>query len=216
MISHKLKFIFIPVRRAAGQSISKTLRKYCLEELNEQIYRQGGGNAYDLFNRGVLSTSPSVDVGFGDWYRDIEKFNDYFIFTIVRNPWDRLISGYFYSNRGKAYLGKRCWTLKKFIQNLPTKELDYKWWFHITRTLTEMLVDRNGNYIADFTIRYENLHTDFAAVCDKLGIKRLELPQISKTQRKHYTEYYNDKTRKMVAELFAKDIEYFGYQFDSQ
>jgi hypothetical protein len=79
-----------------------------------------------------------------------------------------------------------------------------------------MLVDRNGNYIADFTIRYENLHTDFAAVCDKLGIKRLELPQISKTQRKHYTEYYNDKTRIMVAELFAKDIEYFGYQFDSQ
>jgi hypothetical protein len=211
MISHKLKCIFIPVRRAAGQSICKILQEYCLEELNEHIDRQ----QFNLFNCGVLSTPPSVDVDFGDWYRDIEKFREYFVFTIVRNPWDRLLSGYFYSNRGKRYLGKRCWTLKKFIQNLPTKEMDYNWWFHITRTLTEMLVDRDGKYIADFTIRYENLKSDFAAVCDKLGIKGLKLPQIGKTSHKHYTKYYNDETRKMVEEIFAKDIEYFGYKFFS-
>lgn len=216
MISHKLKCIFIPVRRAAGTSIQRALQKYCMEELNEKIDRHGGLNTLDLFNRGVLSTSPSIKVGFGDWYRDIDNFKDYFVFTIVRNPWDRLISGYFYSNRGKAFLGKHCWTLKKFIQNLPTREMNYRWWFHITRTLTEMLIDRNGKYIADFTIRYENLHTDFATVCSKLDIKGLKLPQISKTSHKHYTKYYNDKTRIMVQEIFAKDIEYFGYNFGSE
>jgi hypothetical protein len=60
------------------------------------------------------------------------------------------------------------------------------------------------------------LQADFAAVCDKLDIMELQLPQMNKTKRKHYTKYYNDKTRKMVAEKFAQDIEYFGYQFDSK
>ena len=66
----------------------------------------------------------------------------------------------------------------------------------------------------DFIGKYERLDDDWATVAAKLKIDT-PLPKlnVTKTKCRHYTEYYNNKTRDIISTRFAVDIEYFEYEF---
>ena len=150
------------------------------------------------------------DAGYKKQYK--QKWDDHFKFTIVRNPWERLLS--FYLNKLHTVQDHLITSyiqgtpnFKKFVHTLRRSNL--KTCNNHFRLQTQMFpLDK-----IDFIGRFENFQQDFNIICDKIGIPQKQLPHKNKSKHKHYTEYYDDETRKIVAEKYAKDIEYFGYEF---
>ena len=143
----------------------------------------------------------------------ISEYNDYFSWTFVRNPWDRLVSAYFNKIVDKFQSGLVSWrgkikSFEEFILEIEKNDvIDLKCDRHIRSLHT--FFPSNVNFVGKF----EKLQEDFNLICDKTGIQQKELLVENKSRHNHYTEYYNDETRLIVAEKYAKDIEYFGYKF---
>jgi hypothetical protein len=144
-----------------------------------------------------------------------EHYKEYFTFTIVRNPYDKMVSQYKYftesqnakpTKKVKEYF--KGYTFKKFLKKFYTKP----YVGDSTHRIIYMDMLHPVDQI-DFIGRFENLQEDFDIICEKIGIPQQQLPHNNKTEHKHYTEYYDDETREIVAEKYAKDIEYFGYKF---
>ena len=139
-------------------------------------------------------------------YLGEKKYYESFIFTSVRNPYSRAVSMYKHKSWNSAK------TFSDFCHKVMKNEYPSECAKWHSSTLTEHIVDDNDLKV-DFVIKLEALQEDFNIVCDKIGLERQQLPHLNKSNHKHYTEYYDDETREIVAEKYAKDIEYFGYKF---
>ena len=151
-------------------------------------------------------------------------FTDYTIFAFTRNPWERLVSCW----------NQKCFVDNRFLQNatffIKYKNIEFNNFVKIIKT--EIKDDGSSPdahitpqstlldyYIANIghkeILKYklENINNDFNTICKKIGIHSHALPFKNKNKHKHYTEYYNDETKSIVAEKYAKDIEYFNYEF---
>jgi hypothetical protein len=143
---------------------------------------------------------------------DLEK---YYKFSIVRNPWDRLVSWYSYHTRVFKRTNQ---SFNSWVRNGATthwKNVDGTYWGDKDPLNCQLwIINKEYPEIKlDFIGKFENLQQDFNIVCDKIGIPSQELPHLNKSKHKHYTEYYDDETKQIVAEKFAGDIEHFGYEF---
>jgi hypothetical protein len=141
------------------------------------------------------------------------KENNIFTFGFVRNPWDRMVSSWKYGGpRSKWGIDFKdlCLNLEDLVPKNATAKNQKL--LHISEQ-HPFLICEEKKIKADFIGKFENLQEDFNTVCDEIGIPQQQLPHINKSKHKHYTEYYDDETRELVAEKYAKDIENFGYKF---
>ena len=191
MINHKHKFVFIHIPKTGGTSIE------CLFINNAHIKDVAG-------KHNMVS-----DIG-------SEFLKKYFTFTFVRNPWDRMVSYYKFRIKRSFNMFNHGESFKEWIRFLCSDEVQKINAYHFNLAIKnqrEFLVNESNEISVDFIGRFENFQQDFDTICDKIGIPQQQLPHKNATKHKHYTEYYDDETREIVAEKYAKDIEYFEYEF---
>jgi hypothetical protein len=142
--------------------------------------------------------------------RGQRQFNNYFKFGFVRNPWDRIVSLY---ERREASGPRDSITFGQFVEAIQYSSATC---VHSSphRYQLDWFVDPDGKVLADFIGRFERLEQDWAFIANKLGITQ-PLPHWRANPRsRHYTEYYDNRTRDIIADRFRIDIETFGYQFE--
>jgi len=130
------------------------------------------------FYKGHYTIQDFVDYGI-----DIEK---YFKWGFVRNPWDRLLSGYDYS----AILKKQFPTFDELVKNiykykLTYKKLNSKWTAPPADGIPNLLpntpdvffynqlslITHNNTNQMDFIGRFENINEDWQRLCIKIKEK---------------------------------------------
>lgn len=197
IVSHKHKFVFIRPQKVGGTSLENAIDQLDPDSKSHDIsskkyIQQNTG--YNLDPHHI----PGVSVKKLMKHKNYKKF---FKFSFTRNPWDRMVSLYKYLNKMGCSNTQSC-TLKEFIQ-----QGDNSWWFGA--------FDNHIDFIGtvDFIGRVETLQEDFDFICKKIGIPSVDIPHKNKTIHAHYSEYYDQESRDLVASRFEKDIRYFGYKF---
>ncbi len=154
-------------------------------------------------------------------YEDLigERLRDYFVFTVVREPLERLRSSYAYLDRGGNGSRddrelKRRWLdpqpdFDAFVCNvLPNAEVFGSRKF---KPQADYLLGADGRLPAALRIlRYESLDEDFRHVAARLGLDPT-LPRVNVTRRGRDRLGLSPQGLARVMTLYRRDYELFGY-----
>jgi len=194
MIDHRFKCIFIHIPRTGGSSI-------------EKFFNGKNSRTENLNTKHMLASTAKK------LYADY--WDDYFKFSFVRNPWDRMVSMAKYPEFYGCTINNESINVSEYLKKFPNIEIDER---SLSANYTGKSLS-NSVYLnlldepLDFIGKFENLKQDIQFICDKIRTPFRKFPHKNQSAHKHYTSYYNDETRQVVAEKYAQDIEYFGYKF---
>jgi len=234
IVSHQHRFVFIKTRKTAGTSIEIALAEHCgpadiitpIDEVDEQIRRELGhrgpqnfevrqpasglgGLISRLFGRNVVRHYNHAPASLIRARIGPQSYDSYRKFCVVRNPWDRAVSVYFWrKNRpGSEKLDEEM-SFAEFVRDTPADVLSDAHIFTI-----------DGAAAVDRFVRYENLAEDLTTALAELGLPAIDLPWAKSGTREtkdHYSWIYDDESEARIRELCAWEIDNLGYEFDDR
>lgn len=194
IISHQHKFIFIKTRKTAGSSIEKYLINYL--------------GPTDICTGSEKDNTPKLNTNENSGHRGwnyIKKkhnkyLNDYFTFAVERNPWDKMVSHYYWLCQQDSF--KVRYGFKKFILNNVEEFNDWG----------KYAVD--DKIVVDQIVKFEELHQTFLNLPIPYN-NELQKTYVKKSLKRplNYRDMYVGITQRKVEEAFANVIKTFNYEF---
>lgn len=189
IISKNKKFIFVSIPKTGTTSIENTLYKY--EDSYSTIYAIHNKKHTPFWAINHLSLP-------------------YFKFCFFRNPWDQFVSlyryhrdsggDYFHHIQGQSFDE---WIKDAVLNPVFTIGTEY-----------EYILDKHGFVIPEIKVyKFEEIDSAWDDICKRLSITD-KLPHLNKTKHAHYSTYYTNKTRHMIARKCRREIEMMGYEFE--
>ena len=135
------------------------------------------------------------------------------LFSFVRNPWDKVCSAFHHCRdraRNRENKIDKKWTFNDWVQKvLAVKGTSVNRHFY---PQYDNVCFRGGFIPGMFVGRFERIDRDWNTIATKLGIKT-RLPKTNKGDQGSYVKKYDSRSRQIVSELYAPEIELLGYRF---
>lgn len=238
LVSHRKKFIFTKTVKTGGTSVESHFEPHCFPPGQWQAseYR----DAYESDTGIVGRRGPKPHPRGCKWYnhmsaREIrdqlppQVWEQYFKFTVVRNPYDKLVSGFYWFNH--IHPKDTWWRRVRVMAKKAIGRADpldcahgetdierFRSWLRAGGGIADQgafVID--GECCVDFFIRFERLQEDVQEVCNRLGIETTNAPlprmKVGIRSKNHKTsDYYDAASIRLVEQRYAFEIERFGYQ----
>lgn len=154
-----------------------------------------------------------------------EDIQNYLIMTVVRNPWSWHVSWFNYVRQDKG--GKRSGMKIEHELFRTMNFSDYLTWLddgsaaespqrYIRKQLSDWILDESGATKVDIVLRQEWLYADMIRLVTKLELAVIPVQKsVNVSTSSDYRSSYTTKGIEQIARRHHRDIEMFGYTFDS-
>ena len=199
MISHELKFVFIHNPKTGGNSLSLFLKDFLANDVIQRKSPMGEGQGISIMceiNKGHQIKHQRID-----YYEALygDRIKDYFKFAIIRNPYDRLLSSYFFRKGQHDQIFNR----QEFINYV--KETDWSEYFQ------HRFIRKDFHLIG-----FENLINELKQVkIFKYSCNFNEYPRLNSSAnfKMDYRKVYDRELKDLAYDKFKEDFQILGYPY---
>lgn len=152
-----------------------------------------------------------------------QEYDDFFKFAFVRNPWDRLVSAYLFMQKGGRNDFDKAWAKKHLAPYSTFEDFVTRWLtpdnirlgVHFKPQSSFICLPTRATHEMDFIGYYERLQADYDCIRKQLATGEPLSAKNRNAHRQDYRTYYTPETKAIVGEVYRKDIELLGYDFDN-